>query len=112
MDWREDHRRVSNGEQFMMVVAAAAIRERIRDVKADQKSRNRYLGGTVPFGWTLDEEGELVACQSQQAAITRMVALRQAGQSLRAIADTMKADGVNVSHAGVKKIVEAELARG
>lgn len=24
MDWREDHRRVSNGEQFMMVVAAVA----------------------------------------------------------------------------------------
>jgi transposase-like protein len=23
MDWREDHRRVSNGEQFMMVVSAA-----------------------------------------------------------------------------------------
>jgi DNA invertase Pin-like site-specific DNA recombinase len=88
------------------------IRERIRDVKADQKARNRYLGGTVPFGWTLDEEGELVADESQQAAISRMVALRQAGQSLRAIADTMKAEGVNVSHAGVKKIIEAELARG
>jgi DNA invertase Pin-like site-specific DNA recombinase len=84
------------------------IRERIRDVKADQKARNRYLGGTVPFGWTLNEEGELVASQSQQAAISRMVDLRQAGQSLRAIADTMKAEGVNVSHAGVKKIVDAQ----
>lgn len=86
------------------------IRERIRDVKADQKARNRYLGGTVPFGWSLDDEGELVADKSQQAAITRMVALRQAGQSLRAIADTMKAEGVNVSHAGVKKIIEAAQA--
>lgn len=45
------------------------------------------------FGWTLDDEGELVADKSQQAAITRMVALRQAGQSLRAIADTMRAEG-------------------
>jgi putative DNA-invertase from lambdoid prophage Rac len=84
------------------------IRERIRDVKADQKTRNRYLGGTVPFGWTLNDEGELVADKSQQAAITRMVALRQAGQSLRAIADTMRAGGVNVSHAGVKKIIDAQ----
>ncbi len=24
MDWREDHRRISNGEQFMMMVSAAA----------------------------------------------------------------------------------------
>jgi hypothetical protein len=26
MDWREDHRRLSNGEQFMMMVSAAACR--------------------------------------------------------------------------------------
>lgn len=87
------------------------IRERIRDVKADQKARNRYLGGTVPFGWTLDDDGELVAEESQQAAIARMLALRQAGQSLRAIADTMKAEGVTLSHAGVKKIIEAAQDR-
>lgn len=82
--------------------------------KAEQENAvataNRYLGGTVPFGWTLDEEGELVADKSQQAAIARMVALREAGQSLRAIADTMKAEGVNLSHAGVKKIIEAAKA--
>jgi putative DNA-invertase from lambdoid prophage Rac len=33
--------------------------ERIRDVKRDQKARNRYLGGVMPFGWTVDEGGEL-----------------------------------------------------
>lgn len=52
-----------------------------------------------------------MAQDSQQAAIGRMVVLRQAGQSLRAIADTMKAEGVNVSHAGVKKIIEAAHER-
>src|SRR5271168_4174345 len=36
------------------------IRERIRDVKTDQRKRNRYLGGTVPFGWVLAEDGELI----------------------------------------------------
>src|SRR5574337_1081094 len=29
------------------------IKERIRDVKADQRTRGRYLGGTVPFGWRI-----------------------------------------------------------
>jgi hypothetical protein len=32
----------------------------ILDVKKDQRSRNRYLGGTVPFGWTRGEVEELV----------------------------------------------------
>src|SRR3979411_3072581 len=62
------------------------IRERIRDVKTDQRKRNRYLGGTVPFGWALAEDGELIEDASQQAAIARMKAMRDAGQSLRGIA--------------------------
>ena len=45
------------------------IRERIRDVKADQRKRNRYLGGIVPFGWELGEDGALVEVPVQQAAI-------------------------------------------
>jgi DNA invertase Pin-like site-specific DNA recombinase len=31
------------------------IRERIRDVKTDQRKRQRYLGGIVPFGWQVGE---------------------------------------------------------
>ncbi|MBY0429662.1 MAG: hypothetical protein K2Q10_00570 [Rhodospirillales bacterium] len=52
-------------------------------MKADQKARNRYLGGTVPFGWTLDDESELVACEPQ----------------------------FDLSHAGVKKIIESAQSR-
>jgi putative DNA-invertase from lambdoid prophage Rac len=87
------------------------IRERIRDVKADQKARTRYLGGTVPFGFKLGNDGELVANAPEQAAIHRMVELRRAGRSLRAIAEDMKAEGFDLSHVGVKKIVEATEAR-
>ena len=81
------------------------IRERIRDVKADQKARNRYLGGTVPFGWRRGDDGELVAYAPEQAAIHQMMELRRAGRSLRAIADAMKAEGFDLSHVGVKKII-------
>jgi putative DNA-invertase from lambdoid prophage Rac len=35
------------------------IRERIRDVKADQRKRQRYLGGIVPFGWKVGDDGTL-----------------------------------------------------
>src|SRR4051794_41966208 len=31
-------------------------RERIADVKRDQRARGRFLGGTVPFGYRLGEQ--------------------------------------------------------
>lgn len=87
------------------------IRERISDVKRDQKARNRYLGGTVPFGWRLGDGGELVAHAPEQAAIHRMVESRRAGRSLRAIADEMKTEGFDLSHVGVKNVIAAAEAR-
>src|SRR5215203_7060520 len=35
-------------------------RERITDVKRDQRTRGRFLGGTVPFGYRLGADGELI----------------------------------------------------
>jgi len=87
------------------------LQERIAEVKADQKARGRYLGGTVPFGWAVGEDGELIAMPEQQRAISRMVAMRNAGKSLRFIADTMTAEGFEISHMGVKKVVAAALER-
>jgi putative DNA-invertase from lambdoid prophage Rac len=29
-------------------------------VKADQKARGRYLGGIMPFGYRLGDDGELI----------------------------------------------------
>jgi putative DNA-invertase from lambdoid prophage Rac len=81
------------------------IRERIRDVKRDQRKRNRYLGGRMRFGWSLGKDGSLVEVPDQQEAIREMVNLRQAGESLRAIATKMRVAGFRLSHEGVKKIV-------
>jgi DNA invertase Pin-like site-specific DNA recombinase len=88
------------------------IRERIRDVKADQRRRGRYLGGTVPFGWRLGGDGGLIEVAEQQAAIRRMIGLRQAGASLRSIANAIEAEGFSLSHVGVKKVIEAHAAAG
>src|SRR5580693_8059586 len=81
---------------FLTIAAAFAeaerdrIRERIGQVKADQKARGRFLGGSVPFGFTLGEEGGLVPHEAQQDAIREMTALKAQGRSLRAIAAEMQ----------------------
>jgi len=108
----------ANGQSrfFLQVMAAVAelerarIGERIRDTKRAQKSRGEFLGGVPPFGWKVVGEGKdkgLVAVPEQQAVLTRMHALRAEGQSLRAIADQITAEGVPISHMGVKKVLAA-----
>jgi putative DNA-invertase from lambdoid prophage Rac len=86
------------------------IRERIAEVKADQRQRNRYLGGDKPFGFDV-KDGELVPIAHEQAAIRRMVKLRAKGESLRAIAAEMKRAGFDLSHYGVDKIIKAARKR-
>ena len=77
---------------FLTIAAAFAeaerdrIRERIGQVKADQKARGRYLGGKVPFGFRRGDDGDLVRHEAEQKAIREMVALRAQGKALRAIA--------------------------
>jgi putative DNA-invertase from lambdoid prophage Rac len=86
-------------------------RERITEVKRDQRSRGRYLGGTAPFGWTVGDNGELVPVPEQQRAIEKMKRLRATGLALRAISDKLKASGVSISHQGVKKVLAAAKRR-
>ncbi|EIM27207.1 recombinase family protein [Microvirga lotononidis] len=82
------------------------IRERITDVKKDQKQRGRYLGGKVPFGYKVGSDGELVEVAEQQQAIREMVELKAQGRPLRAISEVMKAKGYTISHVAVKDIIQ------
>ncbi len=101
---------------FLTIAAAFAeaerdrIRERIGQVKADQKARGRYLGGKVPFGFRRGETGELVEVPSEQEAIREMAALRAQGKALRAIAEEMQAKGFRISHEGVAGVLRAGAA--
>ena len=45
-------------------------------MKADQKSRGRFLGGTVPFGYRRGDDGELAPHEAEQEAIREMIELR------------------------------------
>lgn len=98
---------------FLTIAAAFAeaerdrIRERIGQVKADQKSRGRYLGGKVPFGFKLGDAGELVPHEAEQEAIREMIALRAQGRALRAIASAAQVKGHRISHEGVAGVLRA-----
>lgn len=98
---------------FLTIVSAFAeferdrIGERIRATKRAQKARGEYLGGKPPFGWKV-RGTDLVPVPEEQAALARMRALRADGASLRGIADAMAADGIRLSHEGVKKILAAD----
>jgi len=64
-------------------------RERITDVKRDQRQRGRYLGGKAPLGYRVGDAGELIEIPEQQAALARMRRLRAKGASLRGIEKAM-----------------------
>lgn len=81
-------------------------RERIAEVKQDQKKRNRYLGGKPPFGWQIEPDGGLSMIPEQQGAILQMRQLRAQGLSLRAIADRIASTGIQISHVAVQKVLE------
>jgi putative DNA-invertase from lambdoid prophage Rac len=61
------------------------IRERVTQVKRDQRQRGRYLGGIVPFGFRVGEDGGLVPDAAEQAVIAQARAKRADGATLRAI---------------------------
>jgi hypothetical protein len=82
----------------------------IAEVKRDQKTRGRFLGGTVPFGYRLDDRGELVPHEEQQEAIREAVAMKAAGASLRAIADALQAKGHTISHVAVSRVLRDHAA--
>jgi DNA invertase Pin-like site-specific DNA recombinase len=83
------------------------IRERISEVKADQRRRGRFLGGNVPFGFVRTADDSLQPNPREQAAIGRIKALRDAGESLRAISAALACEGFQLSHQTVKNILDA-----
>jgi DNA invertase Pin-like site-specific DNA recombinase len=97
---------------FMTIAAAFAelerdrIRERITQVKRDQKARGRFLGGTrAPFGFSAGDRGELVPVEAEQAAIARAKRLRGRGKSLRYIASKLALDGHRLNPESVRRLL-------
>ena len=102
---------------FLTIAAAFAeaerdrIRERVSQVKRDQRQRGRYLGGRVPYGFRVGEEGALEPVPEQQAVIRRAGELRTAGAPLRAIQAALRAEhGERVSLDALARVVREVAA--
>lgn len=119
---------VGNGataaDAFMRSVMSAAaeferglIRQRTRSAMA-AKRRAGERTGTVPFGWSLDDDGTtLVPVAEEQRVIEQIVRCREAGMSYRRIAEILTEGNVTTkqgaaawSHTTVKSILARHAA--
>ena len=79
-------------------MAAAQTREAIqRDTKqalAVKKANGEKTGGTVPYGYDVDANGQLTDNVEEQQTIAAIKELRGRGWTLQAICDEMAARGI------------------
>jgi len=69
------------------------IGERTRAALSVKKTKGEKLGGKVPFGFDVTEDGLLVENTREQATLAKISSLRAKGYSLRQVADTLNAEG-------------------
>lgn len=87
------------GRMFLQMMGMAAefernrIRERTCEGLATVRRQGRKTGGSVPFGYR-SEAGVLVAVAEEQMTLARAFDLRAAGQSIRATAAMLNAEGM------------------
>jgi DNA invertase Pin-like site-specific DNA recombinase len=78
----------------------------IRAGKARLKREGKYMGGPVPFGWVVGEDGRLTEDSKQQELIAEMILLKADRWSYRDIAGKMqKKQGLKLSHEGIRRII-------
>jgi putative DNA-invertase from lambdoid prophage Rac len=77
------------------------MRERVSQVKADQRGRGRYLGGKVPFGFTVGPDGALVPVPSQRTAKQA----REAGATMRDVQSLLEQQGHKLALAAVHRVL-------
>lgn len=80
------------------------IRERITQVKRDQRDRSRYLGGYIPFGQHVSADGALIADEAKMAVLADACSMRQRGLTLRVIQDMMRDKGYPIAIATIAKL--------
>jgi DNA invertase Pin-like site-specific DNA recombinase len=96
------------GSVFMrQVVDAASVYERnlIRARTKAALAAKRKAGeltGEVPFGWRADADGRLIEDAAEQVVLTKIMACRAAGMSLRKIAAILTEAGIVTKKGGAK----------
>ena len=83
--------------------------ERIKNVKKNQRSKGRYLGGSRPFGYMIHSNGRLIENPIEQKVLKRIMQLREQGKSLRAIAAEVSTPVAPVSFKTVQRILQRNV---
>ena len=83
--------------------------ERIKNVKKNQRSKGRYLGGSRPFGYMIHSNGRLIENPLEQKVLKRILQLREQGKSLRAIAAEVSTPVAPVSFKTVQRILQRNV---
>ena len=103
-------------ELTVTILAAVAqferslISERIKDAKRNLRRAGRHQGGSVPFGYRRGDANHLIAEPSEQAAISTIRQMREAGASLMTIRDAVRAKGLAISHETVRRVLARSAA--
>lgn len=84
------------------------IRERVSQVKEDQRGRGRYLGGKVPFGYRVGTDGGLVEHPEERQAISTAHNMRRDGATLRAIQAELEAQGHRLSLGALHRVLHED----
>lgn len=88
------------------------IAERTMDGRRAKKRRGGYVGGKVPFGYRVRGEGKeavLVGIPAEQEALETILDAREAGFSLRKIAQLVyDKHQISVSHEAIRRIVNEQ----
>ncbi|MCC6597004.1 MAG: recombinase family protein [Rhodanobacteraceae bacterium] len=87
-----------NAMRGMMDVFAelerAMIAARTKAALAAKRARGEKTGGDVPFGFTVVEGGKLAHNMEEVAVLKQIHTLREAGVSIRGVAERLNKDGV------------------
>ena len=94
-----------------------AIAERTAAAMAVKRHRGEKTGGTVPYGFDVDQEGRLIPNPREQEALKLIVRLRTRRYSLRRIGERLAEQGFTPKkgklwHPQVIKKIVAHLAKG
>lgn len=92
----DPYRRLLDG--MLAEMERLRARERMKFTYAAKKQRGEWVG-PVPYGYRLGANGSLVPEPSEAPTVERITALRERGESLRAIAETLNRSTVP-THSG------------
>jgi len=88
---------------------AKQMSEKQKATKDRMKTQGKYLGGKKMFGYDVDDNNNLVACEKEQQVIRHMQLLRQEGKTYREIStEISQSTRKKFAHSWVRKILLRE----